>query len=83
MHKHIIIAIVAATLLATLVSASIATTENANAQNNKTGSGNATTANTTKIMSNATLTKAKNSTGPVVGAAGGSIGGAKAVTGSK
>ena len=88
MHKQIAITIVAATIMTILVFAAIATLGQANAKNNKTGSGNmsqakASASNATKSMTNTTMSAAKNATGPVVGAAGGAIGGAKSVSPSK
>ena len=88
MHTQFVVAIVAIMLSSALISAVLETVEQADAQKSKTGSSNVTTAkmsniNTTKSMTNSTLSKAKNTTGPVVGAAGGSIGGAKTVSPSK
>lgn len=86
MRKQITIAIVVATLSVALVYASIAIGEPAKGQSNNTASGNATpvkNTDTTKGMTNATTSAAKNSSGPVVGSSGGSIGGAKAVSPSK
>ncbi|NAL77941.1 hypothetical protein [Nitrososphaera sp. AFS] len=82
MRKQITIAIVVATLLVALVYASIAIGERAKGQSNNTASGNATPVKN-KGMTNATTSAAKNSSGPVVGSSGGSIGGAKAVSPSK
>lgn len=88
MRKQTIIVVVSATVLVALLFATIAFGEQANATGNNTASDNTnstknTNIDTTKSMANATTTAAKNSTGPVVGYAGGSIGGAKAVSPSK
>lgn len=78
MHRETMFVLIAAMLLTAIMSIGFYTTKSTNAQSNiSSAGGNMTKGN----MTNSTSSAAKNMTGPVIGAAGGSAGGAKNMTG--